>query len=379
VTAILPDEIFGVADNPLIVDLLISDLICMASIRAPGASIRVFCDGSLLPKRLRKALRTLAIHHARCIRVLGSARPMNHKLLDEFKQLIIAMWKFRGHKAINMLWGAQLGMRLKKDNNMSMRKATLLELNCVEIGSHITQDTLLNISNKRLKLSMKNANHQVRAIWGSLVIKKCTLNFWPVRIGSHGDEKISSSIIAINGQCILTMLLHIASAARKARRQNESFAQLIPAGINIGSHSICQTLINLNTQLSLIHPDVVKAALLSNSPCLTYKLLKELASKKEMIRLNISGANMKAIAKEFSHSDIFLLRFRTFLSLLIGQARIPTKLASRKKENIVQRGIKRVKVRNVLKRRAMLAIKDDILRASRLITITWQNDCNLIY
>jgi hypothetical protein len=129
----------------------------------------------------------------------------------------------------------------------------------------------------------------------------------------------------------------------------------------------------------LIHPDVVKAALLSNSPCFTYKLLKELASKKEMIRLNISRANMKAIAKEFSHSDIFLLRFRTFLSLMIGQVRIPTKLASRKKENIAQRGIKRVKVRNALKRRAMLAIKDNILRASRLVTITWQNDCNLIY
>ena len=60
-TVILPDEIFGVADNPLIVDLLISNLICMASIRPPGVSIRVFCDGSLLPKWLRKALRTLAV------------------------------------------------------------------------------------------------------------------------------------------------------------------------------------------------------------------------------------------------------------------------------------------------------------------------------
>ena len=131
-------------------------------------------------------------------------------------------------------------------------------------------------------------------------------------------------------------------------------------------------------QLSLIHPDVVKVALLSNSPCFTYKLLKELASKKEMIRLNISRVNMKAIAKEFSHSDIFLLRFRTFLSLIIEQVRIPTKLASRKKENIAQRGIKRVKVRNALKRRAMLVIKDNILRASRLVTICYAQALGIV-
>jgi hypothetical protein len=81
--AILPDEIFRVADNPLIVNLLSSDLISQVSIRAPGACIRVFCDGGLCSKRLRKALGTPAIHHARCIRILSFARPMNHKFLNK--------------------------------------------------------------------------------------------------------------------------------------------------------------------------------------------------------------------------------------------------------------------------------------------------------
>ena len=65
VTAILPDEIPGVADNPSIVNLLSFDNMRLASVAMPGASIGVFSDCGLLPKVLRKAFGTFAIYCAR--------------------------------------------------------------------------------------------------------------------------------------------------------------------------------------------------------------------------------------------------------------------------------------------------------------------------
>jgi len=45
--------------------------------------------------------------------------------------------------------------------------------------------------------------------------------------------------------------------------------------------------------------ELTKALLLCNSPSLTNILLKELASKKEMMRIKLSGANVKAIVEVF--------------------------------------------------------------------------------
>ena len=42
-------------------------------------------------------------------------------------------------------------------------------------------------------------------------------------------------------------------------------------------------------QLSLIKFSKIKVILLSNSPCLTYKLLKEFSSKKEVMRFYLYG------------------------------------------------------------------------------------------
>ena len=55
---------------------------------------------------------------------------------------------------------------------------------------------------------------------------------------------------------------------------------------------------------------------------------------------------------------------------------MPTKLASGKEEDIAQGRIEGVNVRNA-PQRTIIAIQDDVLRASDLIPITWQDDCNL--
>ena len=99
---VLPDEKRGMADHPLVVDLLVSDLMSDASVRVLCAGIEIFSDRGVLPKRLGKPLWTLAIDNARCIRSLRAARSMHHKLFDQLKQVIIVEGKLRRHKAINV-------------------------------------------------------------------------------------------------------------------------------------------------------------------------------------------------------------------------------------------------------------------------------------
>jgi len=125
-----------VANHPLIVDLPALDFKNLACVTMPGVSIRVFSDSGLCSKCLGKTLRAATIDHARSTGVLIATGGMDHELLDKLKQFIIVNWEFRRHKTVNVLWSVQLGIRLKKDNNVGMRETMLLKFNSVEIGSH---------------------------------------------------------------------------------------------------------------------------------------------------------------------------------------------------------------------------------------------------
>jgi hypothetical protein len=141
-------------------------------------------------------------------------------------------------------------------------------------------------------------------------------------------------------------------------------------------------LIQLNSKLILVQLDIVKAILLSNCSCLTDILLKEFATEKEMVGFSMLRANVEAIVMKLCHRDVFALMLWSFLlrwaifSILISELTMPSKLASGKKQDISQGGIKRMKVRNALQR-AIPKIKDKILRISDLVPITWNNDSYL--
>jgi hypothetical protein len=96
-----------------------------------------------------------------------------------------------------------------------MREAALLELNGVQVGIGSTQNSFIDLLNEGSQLGSEDTHHQVRTVRGRLALKECILDLRPGRVGSHGDEEISTSIVAVDGQGILTELLHVASAARK--------------------------------------------------------------------------------------------------------------------------------------------------------------------
>ena len=81
---------------------------------------------------------------------------MDHELLDKVKQLRMINRKLRRHEAVYLFRSAQLGMRLEEDNDMSMRKAPLLELNGVKKACTVTKNAILDISNERVQLGMEN-------------------------------------------------------------------------------------------------------------------------------------------------------------------------------------------------------------------------------
>jgi hypothetical protein len=123
----------------------------------------------------------------------------------------------------------------------------------------------------------------------------------------------------------------------------------------------------------------------SNGPCFTNILLKEVACEKDVVGLNICGADEQAVAMVFSHGDMFTTSITWFiwcmilflLNILIEDVGVPTKLASRKKKNISQGRIEGVNIRDALQRFTMEAIQDNVLRTSYLIPITRKNDSNL--
>jgi hypothetical protein len=133
----------------------------------------------------------------------------------------------------------------------------------------------------------------------------------------------------------LTELLHVVCATREGRRKNGSFAQVIEIGINICNNSICQTLIKLHPKIVLNGSQLTHTLLLSNCPRLTDICLKEPACKKEMVGLNMSGANVKAIVKVFFQGHM-LSTIILILYWPVENIGMPTNLPSWKKKDIVQ-------------------------------------------
>jgi hypothetical protein len=212
-------------------------------------------------------------------------------------------------------------------------------------------------------------------------MKQGILDLWPSRISSHGDKKVSSSKMSIDSQGILAELLHVACAASKGWRENGPPAQVIKVGIHIGNNSICQALIQLNPKIALNVFQLSKVLLLSNCPRLTNICLKELPSKEKMVWLNPSGVNVEVIAKVLFQGNILSLS-RSFLifHLIVGNFGVSSHLSSGEKKDIAQWRIKGMRVKDSKEAvRTILSVDNNVLGASNILSITNNNNSNLIH
>ena len=96
--------------------------------------------------------------------------------------------------------------------------------------------------------------------------------------------------------------------------------------------------------------------------------------------MGLSGASEKVVVVKLSHGHISALLISWCILILnigIENLGMPTELASGEQKDIAQGRIEWVSVKDALKTLPMVAIQDDILRSSDLVTITWQNNCYL--
>ena len=159
---------------------------------------RKFCDGGVLSEGLRKPFGAYAILHTGRLLII-TIGTINHELFDKFKQHRMVLRKPRGHEAVNLLWGMQLDMRLENNNDVSMRKAPLLKLYSIKKACNFTKHAILNVFDEGMKLGMKDMCDQVRTLSSCLVVKQLILNFRLGSICSHGDEKVTSFKMLIDG------------------------------------------------------------------------------------------------------------------------------------------------------------------------------------
>ena len=92
-----------------------------------------------------------------------------------------------------------------------------------------------------------------------------------------------------------------------------------------------------------------KAILLCDSPYLINKFLKKLSREEEVNRVMMKRANMKAIAIVLHHGDVFVVSITiTLFKCIVGQLIMLTRLASGEKEDIAQRWVHRIRVKDAL-------------------------------
>jgi hypothetical protein len=230
---------------------------------------------------------------------------VNHELLYEGKELVVRAGELRRHEAVDLIRSAQLGMGLQKDDDVGMRKTPLLKLDGVKVASHVTEYAILDVTDKGTELRMEDTDDQVRAIRSRLSMEQVVYDFRPLGIGGHGDKEIATTKVPVDGQGILTMLLHVPGAPHKGRRKDDPLAQIMQAtGVSIGSDRVHQALVKVRSEGILTGPELSKTLLLSDGPSFTDVLLKEIASKEEMDGFDVKRANVKAIAKELIQADV---------------------------------------------------------------------------
>ena len=135
----------------------------------------------------------------------------------------LGIWNLSRDTGINLFHITNLVWLLQEDQEMHVRKTTLLVFNGVDKAVTIT-----NLFKQGLLFAMENPCDQLRPNHSSLTYvcmvvrwwpniirnkqtwKQILSDLWPASIGSHGEEKVRFSIFTTNSQRVLKELLHIA-------------------------------------------------------------------------------------------------------------------------------------------------------------------------
>jgi hypothetical protein len=232
VATIFPDEVRTVRHHPAIVDLLSIYLKRSPCITTTKNSIRILRKRSLISEWLWKVLGALLGFgiHTGSSWIMDAAGIVDHELLDQLEKLWLRVWirKLCRKKTVYVLRSAKLACRIKVANRVGMRKPPLLKLIRVA-EAHTLSKTVIDhdVPHKLLSLCMENPANNIRTIFWPLAWEQSSLNLWPMRICSHGKEKVCATVeVTVDSESILTGGLHVSCAASERRGEDDPGADL---------------------------------------------------------------------------------------------------------------------------------------------------------
>jgi hypothetical protein len=131
-----------VRDNPMVVSKEPMDFVGVAIVRLCIDRIAINCHHSFGSERFGKTLWTSSISHARAVRIMGTIRPMDHAMMDDFKQvrMMFGIWPCCRNDGVDLFWIKRPELREKTEKKVHVRKATFLELNRMNLCNSVTKD-----------------------------------------------------------------------------------------------------------------------------------------------------------------------------------------------------------------------------------------------
>ena len=167
---VLPEQIGTVYHNPAIIDLLSFVIKRSSSITTMKDSIGVFRDGGQLAKGLGEVFcASLGFWiHTGSIGILNTTGTMDHKLLDQLKELWICVWiwEFCTEDTVNSFWSAKPISRIHRDNVVGVRKGSFLKLIGEDKPNAFSKTATFDVLNESISLGMENTiNYVWTVLW----------------------------------------------------------------------------------------------------------------------------------------------------------------------------------------------------------------------
>ena len=142
----------------------IGEGICLSSVTTAKIDIGVIRDSGLLTEWLGKALGTLAIFYAGSIGLLRTVGSVDHVLYHQCMQLrmSVRIRNLSREKLVEFIRSLKLEVRMEKDDEMGVRKATLLKLIGVAVFNGFSQTSCFHdVLEQLLTLHVKDSADDV--------------------------------------------------------------------------------------------------------------------------------------------------------------------------------------------------------------------------
>jgi hypothetical protein len=141
-----------------------------------------------------------------------------------------------------MFWSSELGFAFQKDDHIYVRQSSFLKFYGPDVSHSNPKSIVLAYIIQQLRhLGLEHSEDQVWSVCCCLTWEQSSLNLWP--IGSHYQEEISTSKVAIDGKSVLKILNYSMGAASEGRWKDCALAHISTFYVGICCHCICKTMI----------------------------------------------------------------------------------------------------------------------------------------